>query len=143
MKRASNATSMEAEEFERRMEALYEEIFPEHNQCGDSCAGHQLPDMATRFLKEMEFPADLKNLTIAARSWFERIDLYGSGSIDRSEDAYIDAYVLCKCLHTFTHSRINTPIFSLSLSVTRNRAAHTRQDRQHTHARMCTCTRTH
>ena len=128
---------METEEFERRIEALYEEIFPEHNHCEDSCAGHQLPDMATRFLKEMEYPADLKSLTIAARSWFERIDLYGSGSIDRSEDACIDAYVVCKCLHTFTisgiHAFTHTHTLSLSLSLSPSLSLSLSLSHTHTH----------
>ena len=86
MKRESNTMTRKAEqEFERRMEAFFSEIFPEHAQCGGSCRGHQLPDMAKRFLKEMGYPADLKSLTIAARSWFERIDLDASGSIDINE----------------------------------------------------------
>jgi hypothetical protein len=64
MKRESNTMTRKAEqEFERRMEAFFSEIFPEHAQCGGSCRGHQLPDMAKRFLKEMRYPADLKKLT--------------------------------------------------------------------------------
>jgi len=36
MKRESNSMTRETEqEFERRMEALFSEIFPQHAQCGD------------------------------------------------------------------------------------------------------------
>jgi len=121
MKRESNSMTRETEqELERRMEALFSEIFPQHAQCGGSCRGHQLPDMAKRFLKEMGYPADLKSLTIAARSWFERIDLNASGSIDR-----------CKVLmstgaraHTHTHTHTHTHIW---------------WERQHRHSRMYVC----
>ena len=65
------------------MEEFFSEIFPQHAQCGGSCRGHQLPNMAKKFLKEMGYPADLKDLTISAVSWHERIDLDASGSIDR------------------------------------------------------------
>jgi hypothetical protein len=97
MNRASKAKTREVEEeVERRMEALFAEIFPKHAQCGNSCLGHQLPNMATRFLKEMEYPADLKRLTIAARSWFERIDLDASNRIE-----WCNA---CLQAHTHTHT---------------------------------------
>jgi hypothetical protein len=106
MERESNSmTTREAErEFERRLEAFFSEIFPEHAQCGGSCRGHHLPDMALKFLKELGYPADLKDLTIAAISWYERIDLNASGSIDRcvkvqSMHAYRRAHT-----HTHTHT---------------------------------------
>ena len=84
MKRESISMTREAEqEFERRMEEFFSEIFPQHAQCHGSCRGHQLPSMANMFMKEMGYPVDLKDLTIAARSWYERIDLDASGSIDR------------------------------------------------------------
>jgi hypothetical protein len=64
MKRESNSMTRETEqEFERRMETFFSDIFPQNAQCGGSCRGHQLPDMAKRFLKEMRYPADLKKLT--------------------------------------------------------------------------------
>ena len=99
MKRESNTMTRKAEqEFERRMEAFFSEIFPEHAQCGGSCRGHQLPDMAKWFLKELGYPADLKSLTIAARSWFERIDLDASGSIDRFK------VLMRTCAHTHSYT---------------------------------------
>ena len=101
MKRESINMTWEAEqEFERRMEEFFSEIFPQHAQCSGSCRGHQLPDMAKRFLKELGYPADLKSLTIAARSWFERIDLDASGSIDR----YKVCMLTGACTHTHTHT---------------------------------------
>ena len=102
MNRESNTMTREAEqEFERRMEAFFSEIFPQHAQCCGSCRGHQLPDMAKRFLKELGYPADLKSLTIAARSWFERIDLNASGSIDRFKVRMRNALA-----HTHSHSHL-------------------------------------
>jgi hypothetical protein len=142
MKRESNSMTRETEqELERRMEALFSEIFPQHAQCGGSCRGHQLPDMAKRFLKEMGYPADLKSLTIAARSWFERIDLNASGSIDRCKvlmrrararahthththtsggKGSIDT-AECMCVqHTHTHSRKHTQTHMHSTRIRRD-----------------------
>jgi hypothetical protein len=33
----------------------------------------------------MNYPPDLKALIVAARAWFERVDVDGSGTVDRSE----------------------------------------------------------
>ena len=64
---------------------LYLEIFPEHQACGDGCNGHNLPDLPARILKEMDYPPDLKALVVAARAWFERVDVDASGTVDRKE----------------------------------------------------------
>ena len=87
MKRDVNLISRgtQAAEFDRRTETLYLEIFPEHHACEDGCAGHELPDLPSRFLKEMNYPSDLKALVVAARAWFERIDVDFSGTVDRAE----------------------------------------------------------
>ena len=73
------------EEFNRRVQALFLEIFPEHTECGESCEGHQLPDLPVRMLQEMGYPGDLSALTLEARKWFARIDLDGSKSLDQDE----------------------------------------------------------
>jgi hypothetical protein len=113
MKRESIGMTREAEqEFERRMEEFFSEIFPQHAQCHGSCRGHQLPNMANMFMKEMGYPADLKDLTIAARCWYERIDLDASGSIDRCKVLMLqmrERTHTCVCsTHTHIHSRTHT-----------------------------------
>jgi hypothetical protein len=121
MKRESNTITTEAEqEFERRMEAFFLEMFPQHAQCSGSCRGHQFPDMAKRFLKELGYPADLKSLTIAARSWFERIDLDVSGSIDRCKVRMLTGAPPRTLARTHTHTQIWW-------------------ERQHRHIRMHVC----
>lgn len=135
MKRESNSMTRGAEEeFERRMEEFFSEIFPQHAQCGGSCRGHQLPNMARKFLKEMGYPADLKDLTIAAVSWYERIDLDASGSIDR-----------CKvCMLTGARARAQTRTRTQIWWERQHRhvrmlvyAAHTRtHSRNHTHTHV-------
>ena len=87
MKRDTNLVSrnMQEAEFERRSEALYVEIFPEHHLCSADCAGHTLPDLPSRFLQEMDYPSDLPTLINAARAWFERIDISASGALGRAD----------------------------------------------------------
>ena len=136
MKRESNTMTREAEqEFERRIEAFYLEIFPQHAQCGVSCRGHQLPDMAKRFLKEMGYPSDLKSLTIAARSWFERIDLDASGGIDRCKVRMITG--ARAHTHTHTHARTHTSGGKGSIDIADCMCV------QHTHTHIHELTRTH
>jgi hypothetical protein len=102
MERESNSmTTREAErEFERRLEAFFSEIFPEHAQCRGSCAGHKLPEMARIFLKELNYPADLKELTIAAVRWYERINLDSSDSINRCKVRMLTGARACARAHT-------------------------------------------
>jgi hypothetical protein len=135
MNRESSIMTREAEqEFERRMDAFFSEIFPQHAQCGGSCRGHQLPDIAKWFLKELGYPADLKSLTIAARSWFERIDLDGSGSIDR----FKVRMRTCSIMRARTHTHSYTSGGKGSIDISRIHVC-----AAHTYAHIHELTRTH
>ena len=67
-------------EFDRRTEEVFLEIFPDHEHCGDTCCGHQLPELPMKILNELKYPSDVAALTFAVRNWFARIDLDGSRS---------------------------------------------------------------
>ena len=67
-------------EFDHRTEEVFLEIFPDHEHCGDTCCGHQLPEMPMKILNELRFPSDVTALALAVRNWFARIDLDGSRS---------------------------------------------------------------
>ena len=65
-------------EFDHRTEEVFLEIFPDHEHCGDTCCGHQLPELPMKILNELKFPSDVTALALAVRNWFARIDLDGS-----------------------------------------------------------------
>ena len=75
----SNNEAADAE-FDHRTEEVFLEIFPDHEHCGDTCCGHQLPEMPMKILNELKFPSDVTALALAVRNWFARIDLDGSRS---------------------------------------------------------------
>ena len=72
-------------EFERRQADLFSEIFPQHEKCGESCAGHRLPEISRKLLGALAYPTDLADLIEKTRVWFERIDADKSGGIDEEE----------------------------------------------------------
>ena len=72
-------------EFERRVRQVYGEIFPDHQQCGTKCSGHQLPLMPMLFLKELGLPDEISLLPVRAKMWFYRMDVDGSGDLDHHE----------------------------------------------------------
>ena len=65
-------------EFDRRTEEVFLEIFPDHEHCGDTCCGHQLPEFPMKILEELKYPTDIAALAFVVRNWFARIDLDGS-----------------------------------------------------------------
>jgi len=73
------------EEFIRRSEAMYLEIFPDHSECGASCRGHTFPQTPLKFLKELKYPENISALGIEARKWFSRIDMDKDGFLDFDE----------------------------------------------------------
>ena len=78
----------EDDEFNRRSKEVFLEIFPDHEHCADdakACVGHELPSMPLHFLKELGYPSDMTSLALAARQWFHRADLDGSGCLDNEE----------------------------------------------------------
>ena len=69
-------------EFDRRTEEVFLEIFPDHEHCGDTCCGHQLPEFPMKILEELKYPTDIAALAFVVRNWFARIDLDCSRSLD-------------------------------------------------------------
>ena len=51
-------------EFDRRTEEVFLEIFPDHEHCGDTCCGHQLPEMPMKILNELKYPSDVAALAL-------------------------------------------------------------------------------
>ena len=51
----------------------------------DSYLVPYVPEMPSKFLKEMGYPEDTSAFAYAARQWFSRIDLDGSGDLDCGE----------------------------------------------------------
>ena len=82
---AGTSEENEHQEFDRRAEEVFREIFPEHARCRKgSCCGHSLPGMPLKFLRELHHPVDISALALEAKCWFARID-DGSGGLDGEE----------------------------------------------------------
>ena len=71
--------------FRRRAKEEFLQIFPEHARCGHSCCGHTLPEVPIKLLIELGNPVDLDDFIVAARTWFHRLDVDRSGSLDYDE----------------------------------------------------------
>jgi len=73
-------------EFQRRAEAVYLKVFPEHSQCASCyCEGHRLPDMSSKILKKLNYPIDASALALEDKKWFAAIDEDGSGMLKEAE----------------------------------------------------------
>lgn len=69
-------------EFDRRVQVLFVNIFPDHAQCGAHCEGHELPDVPSKILAELGHPVDISRLTLEAKYWFTKIDTKANNELD-------------------------------------------------------------
>lgn len=105
--------------FQRRLEEVYLDIYPEHRHCDGSCEGHALPLKLTKFLAELNHPVDISALALASKQWFDRIDLDASGSceLDELEEEFIRYLLACSSCFRFVYFLLCLPLNRTQLAI--------------------------